>query len=583
MASPLLTTFAVMVVNIVSCQVQVTTKYGVIQGRMHTIEGKTLSTFFGVPFAKPPLGNLRFKKPQAAEPLTGVLNASDFGNSCMQRVSSEFPFPKNELSEDCLTLNLYVPGDIYTNNSKAVMVWIYGGGYNAGASKKSNFTKFSVQGDVIVVSVNYRVGPFGFLTTGDVNVPGNAGLWDQIEGLKWVRDNIKHFGGDPNRVTIFGVSGGAGCVTQLSVTLAAKGLFHRFISMSGTALGDWAFGNGLEGITTKMGDILNCNASASDTPKLVACLQRVDKALLLKASLQAAANTSGFRPVVDGDMFPRPVAKMLQDTNSEVARHFRSLDYMGGFLNSDGGGLFPFFSFNYSQGIDPDFMRDVLIPDVAKSISPHHQAEIAQNIQKTYFASASGDWGATARGYVDLNTDLAGGVPTIELLSYHLALNTAGSSYLYYFTKEPSFGHLYPMPTWFRGPNHAEEMAFLLHGELSRSINITFTEYEKDLCDKMVTYWTNFAKTGDPNRPIPLTVEWKQYTKSDKHYIEFGDDIVSKMNLNPKRMELWLKTIPQILSRGTTPSPSCASGRIGTVLIPLAVFITLALTLLRIV
>ncbi|XP_013397404.1 fatty acyl-CoA hydrolase precursor, medium chain [Lingula anatina] len=550
----------------VNCQAQISTRNGPIQGHALTIQGKTLNRFLGVPYAKPPLGDLRFKKPQPVENWTGVKNTTVFGDSCMQLVTPEFPLPK-KISEDCLTLNLFVPGDIHINNSKAVMVYIHGGGYNTGETDILIFDTFALQGDVIVVTVNYRLGPFGFLTTGDVNAPGNAGLWDQIEGLKWVRDNIENFGGDPNRVTIFGESAGGGSVSQLATTLAARGLFHRFISMSGTAVSDWAFVDGSADIATKMANILGCNSSKSDTAKLVACLRGVDKARLLNASLQVPAYSTGltFAPVVDGDMFRQPVTESLQNPDSELVRHFRSLDYMGGFLNSDGGGMLLGMAFNYSQGIEPHLLRDELIPNIAKTISTYFESEVAQAIQRVYFSSASEDLGANARGFVNLQTDTAFAVSTVKFLSHHLSSsNGTGSSYLYYFTKEPSFGHLIPMPAWFQGANHADDVAFMLHGQLDLSglINITLTEAEREFCTNLVNYWTNFAKSGNPNKPVHVPTAWEQYTATGKHYLDLGDTIASKTDVIPQRMKLWLTTIPQILSRGTTPSPTTTSGHI---------------------
>ncbi|XP_013397365.1 carboxylesterase 5A [Lingula anatina] len=533
----------------VNSQTLVTITNGKLEGIKESVQGKTLNRFMGIPFAKPPLGALRFMKPQPAGNWTGVKNATKHGPSCMQTWVPDF-----YQSEDCLTLNVLVPGVFNASLSKAVMVWIYGGGYNMGGSVYYIFDDLAVEDDVIVVTVNYRVGPFGFLSTGDVNAPGNAGLWDQIEGLKWVRDNIASFGGDPNRITIFGESAGASSVSQLAMTTATKGLFHRVISQSGAALSPWAWVHDAIDVAMTIGNLLGCNATTTDTAKLVRCLQNQDSVALINASSQITAGRTyfGFSPVVDGDFFPRSVTELLKDTDSDVLRHFRSVDYLIGFTDSDGGVFLFKLPFNYTSGIPGDKLRDTLIPQLALQISALHKDEIEAKMKDIYY-DPSADKEATARHYVDLLTDLEFAGPTLTLLTSHLT-STNKSSYLYLFTKIPSWQSAL---SWFRGSNHAADIGFIIGPNVSHTTwNVTFNEGERRFSRSMQTYWSNFAKTGNPNLPKAVPTEWKQYTDSQKHYLELGDDITSKMDVIPKRMKLWLESIPQILSRDKNVIPS---------------------------
>ncbi|XP_013395790.1 putative inactive carboxylesterase 4 [Lingula anatina] len=383
----------------VSSQGLVNTTNGTLSGIREMVGEKPVHLFLGIPYAKPPVGELRFKNPLPALNWTGVRNATEFGDTCM---SASPVSPK--MSEDCLTLNIYVPGDVidsgHSNVTKAVMVWIHGGAYRSGASSEYDFRNFAVEDDVIVVTVNYRVGPFGFLSTGDVNAPGNAGLWDQIEGLKWVRDNIASFGGDPNRITIFGESAGASSVSQLAMTTATKGLFHRVISQSGAALSPWAWVHDAIDVAMTIGNLLGCNATTTDTAKLVRCLQNQDSVVLINASSQITAGRTyfGFSPVVDGDLFPRSVTELLKDTDSDVLRHFRSVDYLIGFTDSDGGVFLFKLPFNYTSGIPGDKLRDTLIPQLALQVSALHKDEIEAKMKDIYY-DPSADKEATARHY----------------------------------------------------------------------------------------------------------------------------------------------------------------------------------------
>ena len=227
--------------------IRVSTKYGDIEGVMMasypnvSTSFKYVSKFLGVPFATPPIGELRLKPPQ---PLSSwkptVHQATKHGNICWQDTTFEFifnPYGRNyTISEDCLYLDVYTPN---TSLSLPVMVYIHGGGYGAGAAIGYPSEVLALQG-VVVVVIQYRLGPFGFLTIGDSAAPGNFGMLDQVEALKWVKDNIEYFGGDSSKVTIFGESAGGSSVGLHLLSPLSKGLFHRAIAESGVDVCPWA-------------------------------------------------------------------------------------------------------------------------------------------------------------------------------------------------------------------------------------------------------------------------------------------------------------------------------------------------------
>ena len=188
--------------------------------------------FRGIPFAKPPLGDLRFREPLPVDRWEEVKDATKFGSIPIQSYPEDPPIGQDE-SEDCLFLNIWTPSA--DNKNRAVMFWIYGGGFINGASSRSrvNGAKLAVYGDVVVVSSNYRLGALGFLNLPEI--PPNIGILDQIAALKWVQENIERFGGDPNNVTVFGESAGASSIAILLASPLAKGLFHKAVMESGAA------------------------------------------------------------------------------------------------------------------------------------------------------------------------------------------------------------------------------------------------------------------------------------------------------------------------------------------------------------
>ncbi len=212
------------------------TQAGLVQGT----EEDGIAVYKGIPFAAPPVGDLRWGAPQPAAAWSGVRDAGKFAPACMQVpvVSTELGMESVATNEDCLYLNVWTPAKS-SNEKLAVMVWIYGGGFTIGGTSMSLYDgmNFAKKG-VILVSVSYRLGAFGFMAHPELSVEqgghsGNYGLLDQIAGLQWVKHNIAAFGGDPNRVTIFGESAGGISVSMLSASPLAKGLFHGAISESG--------------------------------------------------------------------------------------------------------------------------------------------------------------------------------------------------------------------------------------------------------------------------------------------------------------------------------------------------------------
>ncbi|XP_053969283.1 esterase B1-like [Anastrepha ludens] len=229
--------------------VVVPTSYGKVKGvKRRTIYNHHFYSFEGIPYGKPPIGELRFRAPQPPTPWAGVRNCTSLGNPPLQR---HFIVGITQGSEDCLNLNVYTR-ELKSDKPLPVMVWIYGGAFQIGEATRDVYAPdYFMERDIVLVTVNYRLGALGFLSLRDpdIQVPGNAGLKDQLLALRWIQQNIANFNGDPNNVTLFGESAGAASTHLHMLAPKARGLFHKAILQSGTALcpwveatpSDWAF------------------------------------------------------------------------------------------------------------------------------------------------------------------------------------------------------------------------------------------------------------------------------------------------------------------------------------------------------
>ena len=214
------------------------------QGKAHgkTINDGKVRAFLGLPYAAPPVGDMRWKAPEPPAKWKGKRDATRYGARCVQaRVFDDMVFQDNGPSEDCLFLNVYTPAEARNKSKLPVMFWIHGGGYSGGASSEPRHNgDFLPTKGVVLVTINYRLGVFGFLATEDLakeagGAAGNYGLLDMVAALRWVNANIRNFGGDPGNVTIFGESAGSFAVSTLMASPLAQGLFHKAIGESGAA------------------------------------------------------------------------------------------------------------------------------------------------------------------------------------------------------------------------------------------------------------------------------------------------------------------------------------------------------------
>src|SRR5689334_3228139 len=289
-------------------------------GKVAGVSAGGTTVFKGIPFAAAPVGERRWKAPQPVAPWTGVRDGSKFGAACVQ----DPMFPRlfagpTELSEDCLYLNVWTPAKS-AGDKLPVMVWIYGGGFVGGQTSAPIYdgAKLAAKG-VILVSVAYRLGAFGFLAHPELSREsgkgsGNFGLQDQIAGLQWVKANIAKFGGDPGRVTIFGESAGGISVSMLTASPAAKGLFQRAISESGGSFGGPRRGNegGLNVPPLKVAEANGQKFLEKLGVNNIAAARAVGADKIMAAQGAGLSAAAAFWPVFDGDVLPGDQYELYQ-------------------------------------------------------------------------------------------------------------------------------------------------------------------------------------------------------------------------------------------------------------------------------
>lgn len=443
---------------------------GIVEG---VINGE-ISIFKGIPFAAPPVGDYRWKPPQPVKVWTGILKAEKFGPQCPQ-MKTFMADTIGKSSEDCLYLNIWTPAKS-RKEKLAVMVWIYGGGFAIGRTSYpwydgENLAKMGV----IVVSVAYRVGPLGFMPHPELSaesenhVSGNYGLLDQIEGLKWVQKNIAEFGGDPAKVTIFGESAGAISVSMLCASPLAKGLFSGAISESGGSFSPVSD-------SSRLFDCIQTLAGAEkrgvEFMKRMGCDNIAELRKVPPENwLNDPASQMGFLwPVVDGYVITGDQFKLYQEGK------YNDVNVIIG-TNSDEGSMFarPEKPEEYINGVKLRF------------------GPVSEKILKLYpVDSVTG----TYRPKADIFRESIFAWPS---WSWARLQEKTGKSkvFVYYFDQFSPEPFLPGMPEP-RGAAHASEIVYVFRN-LDTSTDSKVTEEQKALSEMMAKYWTNFAKTGDPN------------------------------------------------------------------------------------
>ena len=467
------------------------TQSGLVQG----ITENGMTVYKGIPFAAPPVGNLRWRAPERPASWSGVHSADKFAPACMQTqlVNAALGMDAVPTSEDCLYLNVWTPARSPADRL-AVMVWIYGGGFTNGATSLRAYDGANLaKKGVVVVSLAYRLGAFGFLAHPQLTAEqgghsGNYGLLDQIAGLRWVKRNIAAFGGNPNRVTIFGESAGGISVSMLAASPLAKGLFQGAISESG---GNFApakqaneGGENMENLATaeKHGAAFLAKLGAAS----IAEARKRSAEDILKSS---PPGLGGAWPIFDGYVLLGDQYKLYQ------AGRYNDTPILIG-TNSDEGAL---------------FVASMTSVAYLKTIHAGY-GEYADKILAAYPGGSDAEALRSAR---DMFRDATFAWPTWSWARLQ-SKSGKGKVFVYYFSHRPNYPQMPQFKDW--GAAHAGEIAYVFGNFTSA---MPAKPADRTVSDEVSSYWVNFAKTGDPNGSgLP---HWPTFTDANSQVMQLDD------------------------------------------------------------
>lgn len=514
----------------------VDTKYGKVEGH----ENGAIEEFLGLAFAKPPVGDLRFKAPQAPDAWKDVYQADKFGGAAPQM---SIPiFNVGEIAEDCLYLNVWTPA--VDGKKRAVMFWIHGGGFFIGSAAQAEYSGAALaeKGDVVVVGINYRLGALGFAhlqdALGDAHQSDtNLGMRDQVAALQWVRDNIDQFGGDPDNVTIFGESAGGMSVATLMAIPSAEGLFHKAIPQSGA--GHNAVSKaGATKVAEKLLSSLNI------TQDNAADLQTIPYEAILKAQMKCSSVEMNcgpwnlpsigmaFVPVVDGDFLPDHPYNMIKNGLSKnvslligtTAEEWKLFGMLANLMPKDAGKA---GSGGLMGGDMPDWLNvtednivsalDSQIPGQGKAAAEAYKNELGEKTEPSDIFGA-------------MQTDKVFTQPALRFAAAQLAHND--EIYMYRFDfKSPIFA----------GACHAIDIPFVFD-TIDSQFGMMFTgggDGPKALATLVQGAWLAFAKTGNPSHAgLP---EWALYDQGKRSTMVFDNNCSVVENPRAETNLFWEK------------------------------------------
>ncbi|CAH1784832.1 unnamed protein product [Owenia fusiformis] len=523
-------------------EIVVETQLGHVRGIVqHALDNtKPVYAFYSIPYAEPPIGRNRFQPPKPAKPWTGVKDATKIGKFCIQHYAMfneacsllKLPLmqPDNPefYSEDCLELDIYTPN---VNAQLPVMFWIHGGGFTTGSGHVYNGTALSALNDVVVVSINYRLSYLGFLSTGDKLLPGNMGLKDQVEALKWVKQNIRAFGGDPDRVTIFGESAGSWSVASHLVSPMSKDLFKYAILQSGSILSDKVTNENPAENFNEIAESLECtNGTRND---LIECVRQtpvddIEKAIATLGPLMKFDWVS-----VDGEFFPKHPKYLydeadFSDTVILIGTTEHETHISLSLWSHDG-------KYNYETFLEEiKFLNGaycqqdtVSLENLNKIANFYLDNDISEIDEKTYNAKA-----------LEITTDFTMEFPVLNLTN--TVVERGGKAFLYIFSHIPEYMDAHRSR---RVSTHTDDIFFTFgfgFMELDtwfKQLEVTYSEKETIFARQMMKYWVNFATYGDPNSDD--LSHWPKYSLDNEEYAILKEQPTVGKLFRKEKFQFW--------------------------------------------
>uniref|UniRef100_H2YJK5 Carboxylic ester hydrolase n=1 Tax=Ciona savignyi TaxID=51511 RepID=H2YJK5_CIOSA len=478
--------------------------------------------FSSIPFAKPPVGELRFERPQDAETWSGVLDGtrpipSPFQDIKVVEMLSKYivieDIPSKDLhaiSEDCLYLNVYT-NNLNPSANMPVLVWFFGGGLAMGSAIGYSGQTICSMHDVVVVIPNYRVNVFGFFTAGkDTKWKGNMGFFDQHKALEWTKENIKSFGGNPDNVTIFGQSAGAASVGIHMLSPVSRGYFHRAITHSGTAT--------MPGLCkSDQGEFRKLflealNITEKDSDEMVAKLKKKPAHKLMEAYTEASKKMplGPFRASIDGEFVPEYPSQLIRHSTTSAP-----VPFMTGCNNTEEFGILSPMIAEFESGASEETVLGLL----QWMLMDKPYTFMMDTYAKKYSVDDKLKWSKVGG---ELMADMLFVVPTILQ-----AKDSGHPCYVYYMTQTPAHSHSKEhnlsdslvMKADFCECDHGDDIIFTWgfpYSSAKMSAEVKFTKDEQKMTEQWMKYIVNFATTGNPNKGQKVPVEWPLYKSSDK-------------------------------------------------------------------
>ncbi|KAK8780003.1 carboxylesterase 1C-like [Amblyomma americanum] len=474
-----------------------------------------VNQYLGVPYAQPPVGPLRFAPPRPLEAAYQELDASRHGPSCYQpahlkELMSNFLDDNSgsEMSEDCLSLNVYVP-DIQDSGRLPVIVWIPGEGFDYAMASQFDGSNLAAYSKAIVVTVNYRVSSFGFLTTQTPDAPGNVGLLDQRMALRWVKRNIAHFGGNPDKVTVMGRFTGSMSISIHLATPIKEELFEKAVMQGGIAVGDYVFDSNPLNATRKLASALGCETDSNE--EMTACLRNIPAPELLEATTRLG---QFFKPVFDGELI---VEEPLEAVKK--GRH-HAVDVIVGTNQNEGSLCFLTLQYLKSNFFERLIQNRLTNEDLADMMQFHlRDFNVRDNDVLSKLVQHEYHYQHIKEGLRSQYVQFCGDMyiaSHAEQMARLLAHHKKGSVYAYQFAHRPSFS----MQPEFIGAGHGDDVLFALGLVLKQR---DLPEPEVHLSIKMASSLGNFAQYSDPSvdGSHDLRLEWPEYTEESQQVMRF--------------------------------------------------------------
>ncbi|XP_060847593.1 juvenile hormone esterase-like isoform X1 [Rhopalosiphum padi] len=540
----------ILFLSAVICNPVVRIKNGAIKGQnLKSRNGRDFYSFTAIPYAKPPIDELRFKPPEKVDSWESILDATKESNMCTQ--NNHFFSSIRHLTfgkEDCLYLNVYTPN---VNGKLPVMFWIHGGGFLAGHSGSNVYgPEYFMDKDVVFVSINYRLGLFGFISTEDDVIPGNYGLKDQVMALRWVQENIANFGGDPSQVTIFGESAGGASTGYHLLSPMSKGLFHKAILQSGTPMCRWAVSPPglIRKRTEAVATIAGCHFNTSE--EILSCLKQLPANYIVELHNKFIEWVN--HPCI---IFPPVVESCDLNQESFLCNHpftdFKQESFVPTIigLNSDEGGVFAASLFNETSLQYPELSTDSnrLLPILLmyKHMSlPKHMDEINNRIIEKYFPSGK----IESDSHLDAVKMIGDGSFITCTMDMSIKLTSPVYFYLFVYQNEFSFNQFYGDCKKSLGVSHADELISLF--SLKELNPKGLGDKDIEMSKLMVNIWVKFASSKIPT--IDGTDNgkaWPEFTSIGESVLLHIDSVQPKVIKNPLEKEYKFWSELPLLSR----------------------------------